>query len=71
VQAALLALALLHALLGVRSLFLDFGLSPRWHRPPASRSPRPRCLRRLLGLALVLRLAVRMDRAIMIPEVSA
>jgi len=33
VQAALLALALLHALLGVRSLILDFGLSPRWHRP--------------------------------------
>jgi succinate dehydrogenase hydrophobic anchor subunit len=33
VQAALLALALLHALLGVRSLLLDFGLSPRWHRP--------------------------------------
>jgi succinate dehydrogenase hydrophobic anchor subunit len=32
VQAALLALALLHALLGVRSLLLDFGLSPRWHR---------------------------------------
>lgn len=33
VQAALLALALLHALLGVRSLLLDFGLSPRWHVP--------------------------------------
>ena len=33
VQAALLALALLHALLGVRSLLLDFALSPRWHRP--------------------------------------
>jgi succinate dehydrogenase hydrophobic anchor subunit len=33
VQAALLALALLHALLGVRSLLLDFGLSPRWNRP--------------------------------------
>jgi succinate dehydrogenase hydrophobic anchor subunit len=33
VQAALLALALLHALLGVRSLLLDCGLSPRWHRP--------------------------------------
>jgi succinate dehydrogenase hydrophobic anchor subunit len=33
VQAALLALALLHGLLGVRSLLLDFGLSPRWHRP--------------------------------------
>ena len=33
VQAALLALALLHALLGVRSLLLDFGAPPRWHRP--------------------------------------
>ena len=33
VQAALLALALLHALLGVRSLLLECGLSPRWHRP--------------------------------------
>ena len=33
VQAALLALALLHALLGVRSLLLDYGLAPRWHRP--------------------------------------
>ena len=33
VQAALLALALLHALLGVRSLLLDCGLSQRWHRP--------------------------------------
>ena len=32
VQAALLALALLHALLGVRSLLLDFGLPVRWHR---------------------------------------
>ena len=32
VQAALLALALLHALLGVRSLLLDFGLPLRWHR---------------------------------------
>jgi succinate dehydrogenase hydrophobic anchor subunit len=32
VQAALLALALLHALLGVRSLLLDVGLPPRWHR---------------------------------------
>lgn len=33
VQAALLALALLHALLGVRALLLDFGLPVRWHRP--------------------------------------
>ena len=32
VQAALLALALLHALLGVRSLLLDFGAPLRWHR---------------------------------------
>ena len=32
VQAALLGLVLLHALLGVRSLLLDFGLPPRWHR---------------------------------------
>ena len=32
VQAALLALVLLHALLGVRTLLLDVGLPPRWHR---------------------------------------
>jgi succinate dehydrogenase hydrophobic anchor subunit len=32
VQAALLALVLLHALLGVRSLLLDFGLPLRSHR---------------------------------------
>ena len=32
VQAALLALALLHALLGVRALVLDFGMPLRWHR---------------------------------------
>ena len=32
VQAALLALALLHALLGVRTLLLDLGLPLRWHR---------------------------------------
>ena len=32
VQATLLGLVLLHALLGVRSLLLDFGLPPRWHR---------------------------------------
>ena len=31
VQAALLALVLLHALLGVRALLLDFGLPVRWH----------------------------------------
>lgn len=33
VQATLLALVLLHALLGVRALLLDFGLPVRWHRP--------------------------------------
>jgi succinate dehydrogenase hydrophobic anchor subunit len=33
VQAALLSLALLHALLGVRALVLDFGAPLRWHRP--------------------------------------
>ena len=32
VQALLLALVLVHALLGVRSLLLDFGLPLRWHR---------------------------------------
>jgi succinate dehydrogenase hydrophobic anchor subunit len=32
VQAALLALVLIHALLGVRSLLLDVGLPLRWHR---------------------------------------
>lgn len=32
VQAALLALVLVHALLGVRSLLLDLGLPLRWHR---------------------------------------
>jgi succinate dehydrogenase hydrophobic anchor subunit len=32
VQAALLALALLHALLGVRAIVLDFGVPLRWHR---------------------------------------
>ena len=32
VQAALLGLVLLHALLGVRTLLLDFGLPLRWHR---------------------------------------
>lgn len=33
VQALVLALALLHALLGVRALLLDVGLPVRWHRP--------------------------------------
>jgi succinate dehydrogenase hydrophobic anchor subunit len=33
VQAALLALALLHGLLGVRSLLLDVGLPVRWQKP--------------------------------------
>lgn len=32
VQAALLALVLLHGLLGVRVLLLDLGLPHRWHR---------------------------------------
>lgn len=32
VQALLLALALLHGLLGVRAILLDFGLPVRWHR---------------------------------------
>ncbi len=32
VQAALLGLVLLHALLGVRVILLDFGLPVRWHR---------------------------------------
>jgi succinate dehydrogenase hydrophobic anchor subunit len=32
VQAALLALVLLHALLGVRAILLDFGLPVPWHR---------------------------------------
>ena len=41
VQAALLGLALLHALLGVRALLLDIGVPLRWHRA-------------LLGLALAL-----------------
>ena len=31
-QAALLALVLLHGLLGVRAILLDFGLPARWHR---------------------------------------
>ena len=45
VQAALLALALVHALLGVRALLLDFGLARRWHRA-------------LFALALVLSVVV-------------
>jgi succinate dehydrogenase hydrophobic anchor subunit len=32
VQAAVLALVLLHALLGVRALLLDFGVPLAWHR---------------------------------------
>ena len=32
VQAALLALVLLHGLLGARAILLDFGLPARWHR---------------------------------------
>ena len=31
-QAALLGLVLLHGLLGVRAIVLDFGLPVRWHR---------------------------------------
>ena len=45
VQATLLALALLHALLGVRSLLLDFGMPLRWHRA-------------LFALALILAAAI-------------
>ena len=32
VQATLLALILIHGLLGVRAILLDFGLPARWHR---------------------------------------
>ena len=32
VQAALLALVLVHSLLGVRAILLDFGLPLRWHK---------------------------------------
>lgn len=32
VQVALLGLVLLHGLLGVRAILLDFGLPVRWHR---------------------------------------
>ena len=45
VQAALLALVLLHALLGVRAILLDFGLPVRWHRV-------------MLGVALLLGAAI-------------
>jgi len=45
VQAALLALVLVHALLGVRTILLDFGLAYRWHRA-------------LFALALILAIAV-------------
>ena len=45
VQAALLALALLHALLGVRSLLLDVGVPFVWHRALFALA---------LGLAIVL-----------------
>ena len=45
VQAVLLGLLLLHALLGVRSLVLDFGLAARWHRA-------------LFGLALALAVTI-------------
>jgi succinate dehydrogenase hydrophobic anchor subunit len=45
VQAALLALVLVHALLGVRAILLDFGLAHRWHRA-------------LFALALILAIAV-------------
>ena len=41
VQVALLGLVLVHALLGVRAILLDFGLAYCWHRA-------------LFGLALVL-----------------
>ncbi|HEY7039674.1 MAG TPA: succinate dehydrogenase [Methylomirabilota bacterium] len=45
VQATLLGLVLLHALLGVRAILLDFGLPVRWHRS-------------LLVLALVVGVAI-------------
>ena len=45
VQAALLALVLVHALLGVRAILLDFGLAHRWDRA-------------LFALALILAIAV-------------
>jgi succinate dehydrogenase hydrophobic anchor subunit len=45
VQAVLLGLVLLHALLGVRAILLDFGLPIRWHLA-------------LLGAALVLGIVI-------------
>jgi succinate dehydrogenase hydrophobic anchor subunit len=45
VQAMLLGLVLLHGLLGVRAILLDFGLPVRWHRS-------------LLVLALVIGVAI-------------
>ena len=45
VQAILLGLVLLHAVLGVRAILLDFGLPVRWHRS-------------LLVLALVVGVAI-------------
>ncbi|MGH7275792.1 MAG: hypothetical protein ACREIY_02045 [Candidatus Rokuibacteriota bacterium] len=45
VQATLLGLVLVHALLGVRALLLDVGLPLRWHKA-------------LFGLALVLAAAI-------------
>lgn len=33
VQATLLGLVLLHGVLGIRSILLDFGVPVRWHRP--------------------------------------
>ena len=45
VQAALLALVLVHALLGVRAILLDFGLAHRWQRA-------------LFGLSLILAIVV-------------
>ena len=45
VQGALLALVLVHAVLGVRAILLDFGLAHRWHRA-------------LFGFALIFAVAV-------------
>jgi succinate dehydrogenase hydrophobic anchor subunit len=51
VQAALLGLVLLHGLLGVRAILLDFGLPVRWHRLLfAGAVATGRCLRRRVGL---------------------
>jgi succinate dehydrogenase hydrophobic anchor subunit len=49
VQAALLGLVLVHGLLGVRAILLDFGLPVRWHRTLFAGA---------LGLALVIFAAV-------------